>query len=294
MQTTPGVHRLWKNVVEPVLEAARPRRIVEVGAGRGKNTVRLLDYCRREGAVCEVVDPAPEFDIGPLVEEYADLCRYHDRLSVDVLGEIPTADVVLIDGDHNWFTVFHELELLGKRAEKDDRPFPIVLLHDVGWPYGRRDLYYAPETIPAAHRHPHERAGMRPGSTGLVEDGGFNRSAENAVTEGGERNGVFTAIEDFLSGAGAGLQLVVVPGIHGLAVLYSKEAVERKPGLRRTIESFSSSEFLYRQCELVEKRRVREAMRASDLRREVKRLRKRVEKLEHVSASGGRGPRAQA
>ncbi len=65
---------------------------------------------------------------------------------------------MFLDGDHNWYTVFHELRLIEEHCQRNERLFPLVLLHDLGWPYGRRDLYYNPETIPAEYRQPYARA----------------------------------------------------------------------------------------------------------------------------------------
>ena len=43
-------------------------------------------------------------------------------------------------------------------------------MHDVGWPYGRRDLYYAPEQIPEEFRQPYRRAGHAAGNEGAARD----------------------------------------------------------------------------------------------------------------------------
>ena len=73
-------------------------------------------------------------------------------------------DVALIDGDHNWYTVYNELRLLAEAARREAEPLPVLILHDVCWPYGRRDLYYDPAEIPAEFRQPYARRGMRPGA----------------------------------------------------------------------------------------------------------------------------------
>ena len=62
----------------------------------------------------------------------------------------------LVDGDHNWFTVYHELKMLADGARQARAPLPIIIMHDVFWPYGRRDLYYEPERVPEEFRQPYE------------------------------------------------------------------------------------------------------------------------------------------
>ena len=279
------MHRLWHAIVEPVLAAARPGVVVEIGAAAGRNTAHLLEYCRREGGVCHVIDPLPRFDVSAWQAEYGDALVFHQRKSLEVLGGIPAIDLVLIDGDHNWYTVFNELKVLAERAHSDGHGFPVVLLHDVGWPYGRRDLYYDPSAIPVAWRQPFKRAGIRPGSPELLEEDGFNATLNNAITEGGERNGVLTAVEDLLSASDLRLGFVMVPGIHGIGLLFSEAVVDENRELRDLLRRFESAEFLFEQCLLVEKRRIKEAMKVRELRRALKRMAKRVEELENGMAT---------
>src|SRR4029077_10401983 len=78
-------------------------------------------------------------------------------------------------------------------------PLPILILHDVLWPYGRRDLYYAPERIPEEFRQPYSQKGIEPGTPHVLAKGGMNLTMWNADLEGGPRNGVMTALDDFIA-----------------------------------------------------------------------------------------------
>ena len=96
----------------------------------------------------------------------------------------------------------------------------MLILHDVCWPYGRRDLYYVPERIPAEFRQPYRWAGMRPGQSELVGNAGMNRDMANAEHEGGPRNGVMTAVDDFVAehparAEGRGATPLLRPGHRG-------------------------------------------------------------------------------
>lgn len=181
-----------KNVVGPYVKASGYRRLCEVGSALGKNIDRLLAV---EGMEICCIDPCVGAD---LVEKYKGNPRVDVRrgLSLDMLGKISGPfDCIMIDGDHNWYTVFHELELIHNKGllAKDGT----IFLHDVGWPYGRRDMYYDHETVPTQYRHPAEQRGMLRGRSPL-NDVGMNAEMWNAVYEGGPRNGVLTAVEDFL------------------------------------------------------------------------------------------------
>ena len=137
----------WNDVVAPIVEAAGARRIVEVGALRGENTELMLERLG-PGVELHVVDPFPAFDPAEHEQRFAGQYVFHRDLSVNVLGDLPPMDVALIDGDHNWYTVFTELNLLAEVAKQAGSPLPVMILHDVGWPYGRRDLYYDPDQHP--------------------------------------------------------------------------------------------------------------------------------------------------
>jgi len=131
-------------------------------------------------------------------------------------------DCILIDGDHNWYTVFNELNLIRQRALL--RPGGVIFFHDVGWPYGRRDLYYQPDTIPAQYRLPFKRKGVLRGQSALAETGGGNSHLCNAIREGGPRNGVLTAVEDFLAQHPSEYQFCRIRVQHGLGILQSRSS----------------------------------------------------------------------
>jgi hypothetical protein len=60
-------------------------------------------------------------------------------------------------------------------------------------------LYYQPDTIPLEFRHPFAQKGMIRGQSRLADAGGLNSKYSNALEEGGPKNGVLTAVEDFLA-----------------------------------------------------------------------------------------------
>lgn len=207
--------RFWNQIIEPLLEALQPAVIVEIGSDKGGNTRNLLEFCEKTDAVLHVVDPAPKYDVAEWQQRYGDRFIFYKDLSLNALPEIENFDVVFIDGDHNWYTVYNELKLI----EEFSDAFPLVLLHDIDWPYGRRDLYYDPDTIPEGYRKPYTKKGLRPDSEGMLEKGGLNQQLYKAVHEGGSRNGVFTAVEDFMQETGQEVDLIRIPGFHGLGIL---------------------------------------------------------------------------
>jgi hypothetical protein len=252
----------WESIVRPLLDALMPRVLVEVGVASGLTTTKLLDWAVAHNGVVHGIDPSPERDrLNQLKAGYGERFVFHDALSLDALPRVRDAEFVLLDGDHNWYTVHGELHAIAKIAREEGRSYPLTLLHDVDWPYGRRDLYYAPETIPAEHRHEHARSGMLPGVVELAGKEGLNAGMENAVVEGTPRNGVRTAVEDFLAETDVELHWTSVPGLCGVGILADERVLESTPALRHAIDVFRSPDFLEERCRALELERLNASVR---------------------------------
>ena len=246
----------WDVITEPLLMLLQPRIIVEIGAEQGKSTHRLLTFCQEHDAVLHAIDPAPKFDVAAWQALHGDRFVFHAATSLEALPRIERYDAVLIDGDHNWYTVYHELKTIEAQCAARQEAFPFVLLHDIAWPYGRRDLYYDPASIPDAHRHPHARGGLRPGDPGLQEHGGYSANLIHATTEGTPHNGVCTAIEDFLEQTPLALDFIAVPGFHGLGVLCPRALRASHPALSEALDAWTLPDPLRRYVERLEAVRV--------------------------------------
>ncbi len=78
-------------------------------------------------------------------------------------------DAALIDGDHNWYTVYHELRLFAEGAKRNGTALPVLVMHDVlvavrpPRPLLRTRGYSG--RIPSALRD----AGMKPGQKRLLD-----------------------------------------------------------------------------------------------------------------------------
>jgi hypothetical protein len=232
----------WPEVIRPMLEALGPTSIVEIGSESGKTTRLLLELARERDFRVHAVDPAPLFDPEAWRREFGDRFWFHRLPSLVALAALEGYDAVLIDGDHNWYTVYHELDLIEVRCRDLGQPMPLVLLHDVGWPYGRRDLYYDPESIPAEHRQPWARRGISLTEAELVPEGGYNAHLCNALREGGPRNGVLTAIEDYLASSKTRFVTARIPAVFGLAILLPAERAGVQPDLARLVQAWAVPE----------------------------------------------------
>lgn len=243
--------RFWDRFLSPLITLVKPQRILEVGADNGWNTRRILAYCRENGVHADIVDPAPRPGLHEVFAEYdAGEYRYYPYKSIHAIPQVAAPDVALLDGDHNWATVYSELRLLFARAAESKVPAPIVLFHDVAWPYARRDMYYAPEDLPLSERQPYAYSGVLPGVSELVEHG-MNAMLANALHEGGPRNGVLTGIEDFIASLSQPVHFNVLPFFNGLGILVPEERMT--PELQALIASFMSAESLLQTCMDIER-----------------------------------------
>lgn len=205
------------------LHAAGARSVLEVGAFRGELTEVLLEWAASTGgAEVTAIDTVPPEDLRRLADEHPEL-ELLEQTSHEVLAGLqPLPDAIVLDGDHNHFTLSEELRLISATAGSG--PLPLLLFHDVYWPHARRDTYYEPNRIPAAARQPlAHRTGLAPGNPGVEPLGlPFEWAAER---EGGERNGTLTAIEDFLASEGdRDLSFARVPAFFGFGVLWDEAA----------------------------------------------------------------------
>ncbi len=222
------MRRMWSPLMRPIIEKINPHYIVEVGSATGVNTRSILEYCRDHEARMTAIDPFPTFNLDEYKKEFGNKFEIYTELSLSILPLLNDYDVLLLDGDHNWYTVYNELKIIEKNFK--DKKFPLVFIHDVGWPYARRDLYYNPEDIPEKFRQPYKKAGVRPGRKNLVENGGLNSDLYNAISENTPKNGVRTAVEDFIkeSNLEFNLEIVNPNAFFGLGILYPKSSEMQK------------------------------------------------------------------
>ena len=212
-------------LIEPVLARLRPARFCEIGVESGQFTAQLLTWGRANGCEYVGIDPVidPAIVAGLRTSDADARARFLAGRSLEVLPELEYCGAYFVDGDHNYHTVRNELACIQRTAAAVGAASPVIFVHDVGWPWGRRDMYYQPGTVPAEAAHPaSDRLGVHLAGDELI-DGGLRAPGRYhiALRAGGPRNGVLTAVEDFLAGdGGPGWESIIVPAAYGLAILH--------------------------------------------------------------------------
>ena len=272
--------RLWRELILPVFKAAQVKTILEIGAESGKSTSVLMNYVAKHNGHLYCIDPAPEFDSDELKRDYPDNLTFYENLSLNVLPEHERFDVALVDGDHNWYTVYNELKLIEEIHQHNPLHQPIIFVHDIGWPYGRRDLYYDPSTIPKEFRQDYARKGILPKRSELSPDSGMNIDNCNACHEGGERNGVLTAVEDYLSESALQYHFTNIPLYFGLGILITEQRIAANMKLKTLIEELEGEEGSKRMLHLAEHLRAVDLVFAHVVAKQLQVTKERVAVLE--------------
>lgn len=213
-------------IFDAVFALLAPRMVCEIGVDLATMSPFLLNRVRRHssGGSLHCVDAAFKSEtlaaIAALSGGRNDVVP-HSQMSREFLqGDIARqCDYFVVDGDHNYETVSEELALV----EDARKELPtVVFLHDVGWPCGRRDMYYDPSRI--ADLKDAVSGRLSPFSA-LVGETGLEYRIPVAIESGGERNGVQTAIDDFVQSRQGDWSYFSVPMFFGLGVLWRPAAV---------------------------------------------------------------------
>ena len=151
---------------------------------------------------------------------------------LNILKNFKDFDAIFINGDSNWYTVYNELNII----KKNNVEFPLVLICNNLFPNMRRDSYIDPKIIPSEFLNEY---------TDELDIDGINikDGLYHAVDDNSPKNGVFTAIEDFLS-ENYNVDMLDLKLTCGVTILYSNNGVNQiRIGLIKDIISNNPIKF---------------------------------------------------
>ena len=151
---------------------------------------------------------------------------------LSILKNFKDFDAIFINGDSNWYTVYNELNII----KKNNVEFPLVLICNNLFPNMRRDSYIDPKIIPSEFLNEY---------TDELDIDGINikDGLYHAVDDNSPKNGVFTAIEDFLS-ENYNVDMLDLKLTCGVTILYSNNGVNQiRIGLIKDIISNNPIKF---------------------------------------------------
>lgn len=265
-----GFSLFWIDIVKPLLCKLNAKHLLEIGAETGEHTRLLLEYCSGYDANLTIIEPVIRPELRDIIVNL-DYIKLFAGKSQTVLPEINfSVDAVFLEGDLNYCAVHHDLLEIEKISRRQSIPFPIVFARSLSWPYARRDMYYDPKGMPAECRHDYDRMGITPWSPRLHE-GMINFPYANAKKEGGYKNGVRTAIEDFVKDSELKLRLFTLPVNYGLGIIYTEnsqvdEFVKNNLFLSQALRLFLETCELARLNEIIHRLKTKQCQQQSQLK----------------------------
>jgi len=205
---------LWESALSPFLEQARPDSILMVGAGEDLSG-KVLDFTARWNGKIHLAAPASG-DYADLIGRGGDRFTLHRATGRDAAGILPAPDIALITshldrpaatggldsqaatGGLTWQAATGLLHALDRQARRSGRPYPVTLIAGLA---ARETIQDAPQ----GHDDP--------------------------------RNGMLSALEDFVADQAPRLLFSVLPLLDGFAVLVPRDLAARQDvrGLLDTI-----------------------------------------------------------
>jgi hypothetical protein len=171
----------------------------------------VIDLCEQRTvllAVVEAVVPGRVACLAPGPRFTALLGDWAAEVGFQVVGDPGAADLV-ISAARDYRSVHDLLTVAARRGAT-------AVVAGTDWPLGRRDACADLERLPEAER---ERFAHRLPAPGEPELTRVPSPVAFAVTEGGPRNGVRTAVEDAVTAAEDVWDVRLIAGLGGLAVL---------------------------------------------------------------------------
>ena len=184
------------NVIPIILTRFKVNKVVLCGINDEDITNQILKFCDTENASYIAIDS--EIDKLDPVDEFP----------LDALHNIADYGAIFIDDDPNWYTVYNELNLIKKNNDE----FPLVFICNDIFPHKNRDSYSDPDMIPNEFLNEYSNKFSYNGIQ-LMDD------YYHAIEENTPKNGVSTAIEDFLS-ENPSIGLMDIKLSPGIVILY--------------------------------------------------------------------------
>ncbi|RLA84541.1 MAG: hypothetical protein DRG78_01185 [Epsilonproteobacteria bacterium] len=200
-----------------LVEIINPKSVCEIGSERGL-TSQLLGQVFKNIEKLHIVDP---FINKELKENKPDNMILHEEISLEFLKKELEVELYLIDGDHNYYTVKNEL--LGVQKNRNNKQKTFILMHDVSWMWARRDMYYNADSIPDTNENKYNTSLNLENKENVKYGFPSADSYSISIKDGGSKNGVLTAIEDFVKESDLKWNFSYIPSLWGLGFLWLED-----------------------------------------------------------------------
>ena len=188
------------NAINFIFYRFKVKNVIFIGSFKGINQIQ--EYCNGNNIAYKFIDSN---------EDKVDNISEH--ITLNKLNNIQNYDAIFLNDDANWYTIYNELNIIKNNNEE----FPLVFICNNVFPNQRRDSYRNPKIIPKEFLNEFSDEFIYNNIS--LYDGLFH-----AINENTPKNGVLTAIADFLS-ENDSIALSNIKFIDGITILYHKNTI---------------------------------------------------------------------
>lgn len=185
------------NIIPMILSRFKVERVLVIGLSNKLIMDEILSFYLNNKCSLYTIDS--RIDINKLIKEYnikkdqnnENIKHFNDN-GLSILPELKNINAIFINDDPNWYTTYNELNLIKNNNSK----FPLVFISNNKYPHKRRDSYINPDKIPKQYINEYDndlKIQKENKEYISINDGLYHAKKENTP-----KNGVLTAIDDFL------------------------------------------------------------------------------------------------
>jgi len=193
------------NVIPIILSRFKVKDIIISGVSDKEIISHIFNYCNDNKECSYFSIDSHEIPNGNGIMDF----------TLNVLPNLRNFDAIFLNDDPNWYTVYNELNLI----KKNNHEFPLVFICHNIFPHKRRDSYINPEIIPNEFLNEYSKELIYQDL--LLSDEFFH-----AVHENTPKNGVLTAIEDFIK-ENTKIGMLCINFLNGMTILYPKNTISK-------------------------------------------------------------------
>lgn len=214
------------SIIPTFLSRFKVKKILIIGLSNERILNEIIPYYIDNECLLYGIDS--KINLNTIFKEYIELdenlksnLKYYAEDSLTILPKLNQFDAIFIDDDSNWYTLYNELNII----KKNNSNFPNVFICNNKYPYKRRDAYTNPKKIPKENINEYSdefpifyKEDNETKYT-MVKDGLYH-----AIDKDTPKNGVLTAIEDFLK-ENPKLEHLKINPIEGISLIYQPSKI---------------------------------------------------------------------
>lgn len=231
----------------PILNRFNVKKVLLIGLSNETILNKLLTYYIKNDEMLYTIDN--EINAEDLINNknnYQENIKHFKGQSLNILPYLKNFDAILINNDPNWYTVYNELNLI----KKNNLKFPLVFICNNKYPHKRRDSYINPNNIPDEYKHEcYNKLPIKYEEDNKIKHAMIEDGFCHAIYEETPKNGVLTAIEDFLN-ENKNLKKIEIDFLEGITLIYNNSLITNNK-IKKIISE--ENEFKYNNLEISDK-----------------------------------------